>query len=151
MILLSGVDGPTSYHTYAAEVAELGYYAILLDGNSVNDFRDLRRVIGRAQSSAKALPGKAALIGFSLGGGHALTYAAGMPNLVSAIVAYYPKTNHIMNMRSFVADFNVPILVLAGESTYAGHVYGHREWKRAAKAVLDGVNSIEQVLLKKQG
>ncbi len=121
VILISGVDGPNAYRTYAAEVARLGYYAVLLDGN---DFHpkygksaadDLRRVIERAQGSAKALPGKAAVIGFSMGGGDALTHAAGMPDRVSAIVAYYPMTMHISNMRSFVADFKVPILVLAGE------------------------------------
>jgi carboxymethylenebutenolidase len=122
VILLSGASGPNDqYKRIAAEVAQLGYYAVLLDGN---DFHpkygksaadDLRRVIERAQSSAKALPGKAAVIGFSMGGGDALTHAAGMPDLVSAIVAYYPMTSHILNMRSFVAQFKVPILVLAGE------------------------------------
>jgi dienelactone hydrolase len=121
VILLSGFSGLDMYRSYAAEVAQLGYYAVLLDGK---DFHpkygksgagDLRRIIERAQSSPKALPGKAAVIGFSMGGGDALTHAAGMPDLVSAVVAYYPMTRHIMNMRSFVADFKVPILVLAGE------------------------------------
>jgi len=48
-------------------------------------------------------------------GGVSLTHAAGMPDLVSAIVVYYPMTNHIKDMRSFVAEFKVPILILAGE------------------------------------
>lgn len=113
-ILLSGIDGANYYRSYAADVAQLGYYVVLLDGRTVNEFQDLRNVMERAQSSAKALPGKAVVIGFSLGGGHALTYAAGMPDLVSAIVAYYPRTSHIKDMHSFVADFKVPILVLAG-------------------------------------
>jgi dienelactone hydrolase len=121
VILLSGASGPDNYRSYAAEVARLGYYAVLLDGN---DFHpkygksaagDLMRIIERAQSSPKALPGKAAVIGFSMGGGGALTHAAGMPDLVSAVVAYYPMTMYVSNMRSFVADFKVPILVLAGE------------------------------------
>jgi len=122
VILLSGASGMNVvYSSYAAEVAQLGYYAVLLDGN---DFQakygksaadDLRRVIERAQSSAKALPGKAAVIGFSRGGGGALTHAAGMPDLVSAVVAYYPSTKHVADIRSFVARFKVPILVLAGE------------------------------------
>ena len=121
VVLLSGVDGPDLYRSHAAEVARLGYYAVLLDGN---DFHpkygksaadELRRAIERAQSSAKALPGKAAVIGYSRGGGGALTYAARMPDLVSAVVTYYPKTSHVTNMRDFVAQFRVPILVLAGE------------------------------------
>jgi dienelactone hydrolase len=127
VILLSGVSGLEPYLSYAADVARLGYYAVLLDGN---DFHpkygksaadDLRRVIERAQSSPKALPGKTAVIGFSMGGGDALTHAARMPDLVSAIVTYYPMTIHVFNMRDFATQFRVPILVLAGEKdTYMG-------------------------------
>ena len=62
----------------------------------------MRRIIEQLQSSPKTLPGRALVIGFSMGGGIALTYAAGMPDLVSAIVAYYPKTMHILDMNSFV-------------------------------------------------
>jgi pimeloyl-ACP methyl ester carboxylesterase len=123
VILLSGVDGPDLYRSHAAEVARLGYYAILLDGKDIDIYSikgydgagDLRRAIERAQRSPKALPGKAAVIGFSLGGGGALTHAAVMPDLVSAIVTYYPRTSHVTNMRNFVAQFRVPILVLAAE------------------------------------
>jgi dienelactone hydrolase len=94
---------------------------VLLDGSDF--FRpygksleeDLRRVIARAQSAAKALLGKAAVIGFSRGGGAALTSAAPMADLVSAIVAYYPVTIFVSNMRDFVGQFQVPILVMAGE------------------------------------
>jgi dienelactone hydrolase len=118
VILLSGVDGPAAYCSYAAEVARLGYYAVLLDGNSVrltqDDEGNLRRAIERAQHSPKALPGKAAVIGFSLGGGGALALAAHMPDLVSAVVAYYPATKGVLDMQSFVAGFRVPVLVLAG-------------------------------------
>jgi len=121
VIVLSGAGGPTNFAFAATEVARLGYYAILLDGN---DFHpkygkaaedNLRRVIQQAQTSAKALPEKAAVIGFSLGGGGAITLAARMPDLVSAIVAYYPSTRDVSDMRSFAAQFKVPILVLAGE------------------------------------
>jgi dienelactone hydrolase len=122
VILLSGASGMNdAYRSYAAEVAQIGYYVVLLDGNDFHPkygksaAADLRRVIERAQSSPKALPGKATVIGFSMGGGDALTHAAGMPDLVSALVAYYPMTKYISNMRSFVAQFKVPILVLAGE------------------------------------
>ena len=119
VILISGTNGPDAYRSYAAEVARLGYYAVLLNGHSVpltqDGEGDLRRAIERAQHSPKALPGQAAVIGFSMGGGGALTHAAHMPDLVSAVVAYYPMTIHVLDMRSFAARFQVPILVLAGE------------------------------------
>jgi len=126
VILLSGASGPDRYRSYAAEVAQLGYYAVLHDGKDFNPRElamggegKLRRAIERAQRSPKALLGKAAVIGFSMGGGGALTYAAGMPDLVSAVVAYYPMTMHVADMRSFVPKFKVPILVLAGgQDTY---------------------------------
>ena len=75
----------------------------------------------RHNARPDALPGKAVVIGFSLGGGGALANAASMPDLVSAVVAFYPKTNNMPNMRSIVAQFKVPILVLAGKlDTYRG-------------------------------
>jgi carboxymethylenebutenolidase len=110
-----------AYTSYAAKVARLGYYTLLLNGNDFHPkygksaAADLRRIIEQAQGSPKALPGKAAIIGFSMGGGDALTHAAGMPELVSAIIAYYPMTTHITNMNRFVSQFKVPILLLAGE------------------------------------
>jgi dienelactone hydrolase len=123
VILISGASGLTQdYRSYAAEVARLGYYAVLLDGKEIgaNDpdwmgGGNLKRAIEQAQRSPQALPGKAAVIGFSMGGGGALTHAAHMPDLVSAVVAYYPMTIHVLDMRSFAARFQVPILVLAGE------------------------------------
>ena len=147
VILLSGIDGPTEkYRTYAVDVAGLGYYTVLLDGRSFSPhpkanlgdvgLYNLRREIMKAQSSPKALPGKAAVIGFSLGGGDALSHAATMPELVSAIVAYYPMTSHVSDMRSFVAQFQVPILVLAGgRDTYANCclIGSMRDMEAAAK------------------
>jgi dienelactone hydrolase len=123
VILLSGASGLNRFHrTYAAEIAQLGYYAVLLDGNNFDASKvaidgegNLRRAIEEAQRSPKALPGKSAVIGVSRGGGGALTYATGMPDLVSVVVVYYPATKSITDMRSFVVRFKVPILVLAGE------------------------------------
>jgi dienelactone hydrolase len=75
----------------------------------------LRQAIERAQRSPKAFPGKAAVIGFSKGGGGAFAHAASMPDLVSTVVAYYPQTNNVPDMRSLVSQFKVPILVLTGQ------------------------------------
>ena len=122
VILLSGASGPDRYRSYAAEVARFGYYAILLDGNNVHPAERpisaegfFRRAIEEAQRSPSALPGKAAVIGLSMGGYGALAYAAQMPDLVSAVIAYYPRTMDVSDMRSFASKFKVPILVLAGE------------------------------------
>ena len=144
VILLSGISGLDRYRSYAADVARLGYYTVLLKGNDFNPWNgkpgadDLRRAIVRAQSDAKAQPGKAAVIGFSFGGGVSLTHAAGMPDLVSAIVVYYPMTNHIKDMRSFVAEFKVPILILAGEQDtyyYCCLIESMRAMEAEAKAI----------------
>jgi alpha-beta hydrolase superfamily lysophospholipase len=121
VLVLSGANGPKSVEHQAAKVAHLGYYAVLLDGRDFHPTtgksaeEELRRVIERAQGSPTALPGKVAIIGFSRGGGGALTYAAPMGDVVSAIVAYYPVTIYVSNMRDFVGRFQVPILVMAGE------------------------------------
>ena len=57
-----------------------------------------------------------------------------MPDLVSAIIAYYPHTDHIKHMRSFVADFKVPILVLVGEKdSWAKCCLIQRDMEREAK------------------
>lgn len=119
VVVVSGQTGPSNYAYYAKELAEKGYYAVLVDGN---DFwikggggdALLKGVIARAQQSPHALPGKVAVIGFSLGGGVALGYATRMQELVSAVVVSYPSTNLIKNADEFVARIKVPTLMFAG-------------------------------------
>jgi dienelactone hydrolase len=120
VIALSGHSGPNSYQPYAAELAQLGYYAVLLDGKDILNPEhtgpaQLSKAIERAQHAPNALPGKVAVIGFSQGGGGALYNAANLPDMVSMVVAYYPYTrtwaNHIDVL---VKRFRVPVLVLAG-------------------------------------
>ena len=66
--------------------------------------------------SPGAVRGKAAVIGFSLGGGGALLNAANKPKIVSMVVAYYPFTKTWANNNdSLVSHFKVPVLVLAGQ------------------------------------
>jgi dienelactone hydrolase len=48
-------------------------------------------------------------------GGGALAHAANMPDLISAVVAYYPVTKNVGDMQSLTSLFKVPILALAGE------------------------------------
>lgn len=79
VIVLSGASGPRFYEAFAAALAKEGFYAVLLDGNDVS--RDaqgaarLRSAIERAQSAPHVVPGKVAVVGFSLGGGAALVHA----------------------------------------------------------------------------
>ena len=119
VIVVSGQSGPDGYAYLAKDLAEHGYYAVLVDGNefwdkAINGESRLKDVILSAQQSPHALPGKVAVIGFSLGGASALTYAARMPYLVSAVVAYYPATSYIKNPANFVSKVKVPTLIFAG-------------------------------------
>ena len=124
VILLSGASGPNWYRSFADEVARLGYYAVLLDGNDIltrkqDGEANLRKAIERAQRSPHAVAGKAAVIGFSLGGGGALAHAVALPELVSTVVAYYPSTRFVTDAGVLVKRFQVPVLVLAGgKDTY---------------------------------
>lgn len=126
-MLLSGHSGPSQYQPIAVDIARLGYYAVLLDGKDIlaTDQRGgerLKAAILRAQRSDHAVPGKVAVIGFSQGGGGALTYATRLPDLVAIVVTYYPETDFITrytDYKTFVSRFQVPILILAGgEDTY---------------------------------
>lgn len=126
VVVISGHSGPGNYSYIAKDLAEQGYYAVLVDGN---DFwikggggeiaggggeTLLKGVIIRSQESPHALPGKVAVVGFSLGGASTLTYATRMPELVSAVVVCYPRTDYITNPDDFVSKIKVPTLMLAG-------------------------------------
>jgi dienelactone hydrolase len=120
VVLLSGHSGPDQYQPIAGAVAKLGYYAVLLDGKDIltreQDGRaNLRQAIERAQSSPGAVPGKAAVIGFSRGGGGSLVHAADMPEQVSAVIAYYPATSFVSDASLIAERFHVPVLILAGQ------------------------------------
>ena len=121
IIVISGQTGPTSYQSYAAELAKLGYYTVLLTGKDIlnpelTGEASLKKAIVRAQHSPHALPGKAAVIGFSLGGGGALYNAAPLSDLVSMVVAYYPYTKTWVNRTDmFVKRFRVPVLMLVAQ------------------------------------
>jgi dienelactone hydrolase len=110
VVVVTGHTGPRSYAYYAKDIAAQGYYAVLVNGNDFwrkdlgGEGRDLLRgVVARAQQSPHALPGKAAVIGFSQGGGATLTWATRMSDAVSAVVTYYPETRSINNPGAFVS------------------------------------------------
>ena len=119
VVLVSGQTGPGNYQTLSEGLAAQGFDVVLVDGNDfwakgVAGATLLRGVIGRAQSSPNALPGKVGVVGASLGGATALTYAARMPQTVGAVVAQYPLTSFIKDPADFVGKITVPVLMLAG-------------------------------------
>lgn len=122
VVVISGLSGPNSYRSYAEELAKLGYYTVLLTGKDIlnpelTGEANLKKAIDRAQRTPHAVPGKAAVIGFSLGGGGALYNATPLADLVSVVVAYYPYTKTWVNkMGWFAKRFQVPVLVLAAQN-----------------------------------
>jgi dienelactone hydrolase len=107
------------YHDFTKAFADKGYYAVLLYGNEIlrreGGREALEGAIGRARQAAGALPGKAGVIGFSLGGGAAIAFATGMPEAVSVVIAWYPTTTFVADPAQFAARVQVPTLVLQGE------------------------------------
>ena len=143
VVLLSGASGTTNYRYYGTDVSELGYYAVLVDGNAilsrvVDGEWNLRQVIANAQATPNALPGKVFVVGFSQGGGGALAHAVVMPELVSGVVAYYPAISFASgNLPGLAERIQVPVLVLAGETDRFNNcclIEHMRELNAAAKA-----------------
>ncbi len=119
VIVISGKSGASNYTSISQDFADAGYYTVLVDGN---DFwlkegvgkTLLAGVIARAQASTHAVAGKVGVVGFSLGGASAITYAARMPEQVATVVVMYPLTNFIQYPADFVGKIKVPVLMLAG-------------------------------------
>jgi hypothetical protein len=94
VVVVSGASGPQPYRDFGSKLAESGYYTVLMDGNDVFDLYNarsdrgqlnLKKVIAESQSATQALPGKVALLGFSIGGAGVLFQGAPMDEQVSAV------------------------------------------------------------------
>jgi dienelactone hydrolase len=118
VIVASGQSGAEHYHRVAEEIAKLGYDAVLFDGNKMENTHGegLKTAIQQAQAMPHALPGKVAVVGFSLGGGIALYYGSQWPDQVAIDVAWYPATSMIKDVPGFAGRLQVPVLMLVGES-----------------------------------
>jgi carboxymethylenebutenolidase len=126
VVVASGYSGPGLYRAFASKLAALGYCTVLMDGKDLIDpgsmgrivpgAGNLRTVIDRAQSSPLAMPGKVALVGFSMGGAGVLAHGAGLKDQVYGVVAFYPALATTgWNMTTFATRLQTPVLLLAGE------------------------------------
>ena len=126
VVVISGQTGASNYTSISQDFADAGYYTVLVDGNDLwikggGGNALLQGVIARAQASPHAVAGKVGVVGFSLGGASALTYAARLPDQVATVVVMYPLTNFIQAPADFVGKIKVPVLMLAGTAdTYKG-------------------------------
>jgi alpha-beta hydrolase superfamily lysophospholipase len=116
VVLASGMSGPAHYSTVAGEIAQLGYDVVLFDGNAMEGTHGdgVKTAIQQAQQMPHALPGKVALVGFSLGGGMSLYYGVQLPDQVAGVVAWYPANAFIKDVPGFPSKLQVPLLVFAG-------------------------------------
>ena len=142
VVVISGQTGASNYTSISQDFADAGYYTVLVDGNDLwikggGGSALLQGVIARAQASPHAVAGKVGVVGFSLGGAAALTYAARMPEHVATVVVMYPLTSFIQDPGDFVGKIKVPVLMLAGTAdTYKGccTIEKARSLAEAAKA-----------------
>ena len=115
VVLGSGTSGPAHYTTVAREIAELGYDVVLFDGNQMAGTTGdgVKTDIVEAQQMPHALPGKVALVGFSMGGGIFLYFATPWPDLVADAVIWYPINSFIHDVPGFADRLKVPVLLFA--------------------------------------
>jgi dienelactone hydrolase len=116
VVLSSGMSGPSHYKDVAKEIAALGYDVVLFDGNAEENTHGagVRNAIQQAQSMPHALPGKVALVGFSLGGGEELYYGTTSTDQVAGAVLWYPANAFIRDVPGFASRLQVPLVVFAG-------------------------------------
>jgi dienelactone hydrolase len=118
VVVASGASGMDHYETVSKAIAALGYDVVLYDGNSMEGTKGaaLKEAIPQALQMPHALPGKVALVGFSLGGGMSLAYGTNWPDQVAVIIVWYPLTSVFKDIPAFAARMKVPVLMFAGEN-----------------------------------
>jgi len=116
VVLASGMSGPEHYTEVAADIAKLGYDVVLFDGNAEEGTqgKGVKRDIDKARTMPHALPGKVALVGFSLGGGMDLYYGTQLTDDVAGVVVWFPANSFIKDVPGFANRVQVPLVVFAG-------------------------------------
>jgi dienelactone hydrolase len=112
------MSGPDHYRQVAKDIAALGYDVVLFDGNAMEGTHGAGVVsaIQEAQQARHGLPGKVALVGFSLGGGMVLYYGTQHPDLAAGAVVWYPATAFIKDTAGFASRLAMPVTMFAGGS-----------------------------------
>jgi dienelactone hydrolase len=136
VVVLSGLRGAAAFESLAWNIESLGYYVVEFDGNRFGRGHgaELHDAIVKVQQSEHALPGKVAVVGFSLGGGVALAWATRWPEIVATVVAWYPATRFIKDPDDFVSRIQVPALILTGgdDDNYGAGPTGPSTWIETA-------------------
>jgi dienelactone hydrolase len=116
VVVSSGMSGPAHYAQVASEIAALGYDVLLVDGNSEENTHGagVKNAIQQALAMPHALPGKVALVGFSLGGGESMYYGTQWSDQVAGAVLWYPANKFIRDIPGFASRLQVPVVVFAG-------------------------------------
>jgi dienelactone hydrolase len=118
VVLASGLSGPGHYKEVSAEIAKLGYDVVLFDGNAEENTKGVRvkADIQTAKGMPHAMPGKVALVGFSLGGGEEMFYGTGPMSAeeVAVGIFWYPANAFIKDLAGYANRLSVPVLVFAG-------------------------------------
>jgi dienelactone hydrolase len=116
VVVASGMSGPEHYKEISADIAKLGYDVVLFDGNGEENTqgKGVKRDIDKARTMPHALPGKVALVGFSLGGGMDLYYGTQLPDDVAGVVVWFPANSFIKDVPGFANRLQVPLVVFAG-------------------------------------
>jgi len=124
VLMISGKSGPFFYVEHARRLSALGYTVLLHDGN---DFpldqlepcrARIRDILHEPGLPSVAQKGKAAIIGYSLGGAVALACASSMEEEIAGVIAYYPATAFFKDHDGCVERMNVPVLVIQGEDDH---------------------------------
>jgi dienelactone hydrolase len=118
VVVSSGASGPDHYETVSRAIAALGYDVVLFDGNAMEGTKGaaLKDAIPQALQMPHAIPGKVALVGFSLGGAVSLGYGPLWPDQVAVVIVWYPATSVFKDIPGFASRLAVPVLMFAGES-----------------------------------
>jgi hypothetical protein len=120
VVMASGMSGPDHYQTVAREVAQMGYDVVLFDGNAMEGTHGagLLSAIQEAAQAPHGLPGKVALVGFSLGGGMELYYGTPHADLAAGAVLWYPANAFIKDVPGWAGRLAMPVVMFAGEADH---------------------------------
>jgi dienelactone hydrolase len=111
VLVSSGMSGMGNYRAISQDIAALGYDVWLVDGTHG---AGLKADIQKAMAAPHGLPGKIALVGFSLGGGMQLFYGTDQSDTVVGVIDWFPANAFIKNIPRFVDHLQVPVVVFAG-------------------------------------